>query len=280
MELHWHTEPFLLLGILGMGWLYALLTGPFRHTLAEKPVSFPRRQATLFYTALIVIYLTVGSPLDQIGEQFLFSAHMIQHMLLVYVIPFLVFAGLPAWLIDAPLKNPRLRKAFRFLVHPAVGGATFTIVYTLWHVPMAYEAALQNKTIHILEHITIFIPAMMMLWCFCSPSLLAPPVSYGVRMLVIFLLMVAQLPLFAFLTFADSVHYPTYSWAPRIIPGFGALADQILGGVIMKVSNMVVSMVIFAVSFYLWVKKDTQDDADNSYSVSSSAPRTLAPTGN
>lgn len=270
MELHWHTEPLLLISILGMGWIYALLTGPFRHTIAGKPIPFPLNQALLFYVALILVYLTVGSPLDQIGEQFLFSAHMIQHMLLVYTIPFLVFAGLPSWLIDAPLRKPAIRKTVRFLGHPAVGGAAFTLVYTIWHVPMAYEAALQNKAIHVFEHFTIFVTAMMMLWCFCSPSQLAPPAAYGVRMLTIFLLMIAQLPVFAFLTFADSAHYPTYSWAPRIIPGFDALADQILGGVIMKVANMIVSIAIFAISFYLWVKKDSEGEANDTYWVSSS----------
>lgn len=270
MELHWHTEPLLLLSILGWGWLYALLVGPYRERIAPTGTPFPLRHALNFYGALAVIYLTVGSPLDQIGEQFLFSAHMFQHMLLVYVIPFMVFWGLPVWLVDRPMQHSGVRKTMRFLTHPAIGGAAFTLVYTLWHVPMAYEAALQNKAIHIFEHATVFISAMMMLWCFASPSRLAPAAPYGVRMLTIFLLMIAQLPVFAFLTFSDSPHYPTYEFAPRIIPDLDPLADQILGGVIMKVANMAVSIVIFALAFYLWARKETSTDRNETYYVSSS----------
>jgi len=270
MQLHWHTEPFLLLGLLGLGWAYAILVGPFRRYIASPVTDFPKWHATVFYLALALFYLTVGSPLDQIGEQFLFSAHMVQHMLLIYVVPILVFLGTPAWLVDAPLKNRAVRSVARFLTHPLTGGAAFTIVFTLWHVPTAYEAALQNKTIHVLEHITLFVTAMMMLWCFCSPSKVLPPPAYGIRMLTIFLLMVAQLPVFAFLSFSDSVHYPTYSWAPRIVEWLDPLGDQILGGLIMKISNMIVSLTIFGLNFYLWFREDTAGSlGSQTYSVSS-----------
>lgn len=279
MQLHWHTEPFLLLSILGAGWVYALCIGPFRHKIEPGAVRFPLRHCCFFFSGLALVYLAVGSPLDQIGEQFLFSAHMFQHLLLIYVAPFLFFWGLPAWLVDRPLQWAPLRKIARFLTFPLVGGASFTIVLTLWHVPTAYEAALQNKAIHILEHVTMFGTAVMMLWCFASPSKVLPAAAYGIRMLTIFLLMVAQIPLFAFLTFADSVHYPTYEWAPRIIPWLDPLGDQILGGLIMKVSNMIVSLIIFGLSFYLWFRRETGKSDQQAYTVSSARTPDAAVAG-
>jgi len=78
-------------------------------------------------------------------------------------------------------------------------------------------------------------------------------------MLAIFLLMVGQLPVFAFLTFAGEAIYPTYAWAPRIID-LDPLNDQILGGIIMKVVNMGFSLTILAISFYFWAKSEEQDD--------------------
>jgi putative membrane protein len=255
MELHWHTEPFLLISLLFFVWLYAVATGPLRAKITRQ--ALPWYKPVFYYSGILLAYLTVGSPLDQIGEQFLFSAHMVQHMLLIYAIPFLIYAGLPHWLIDWPLQKAGIRKTVSFLFHPATGGVAFSLIYTLWHIPAAYEAALQNKTIHIIEHITIFVPAMMMLWCFVSPSRVIPAASYPIRMLVIFLLMIAQLPVFAFLSFSETVHYPTYEWAPRIIEDLSPLADQILGGVVMKVANMIVSITIFGLSFYLWARKDT-----------------------
>jgi len=127
MTLHWHTEPLLLITILGFGWLYALGVGPLRHRIAPGE-SFPLGRCITFYAGLGLVYLTVGSPLDQIGEQFLFSAHMVQHMLLIYFAPVLFFFGVPPWLIDWLLAPPRVRRAMSVLTHPACGGLAFTFV--------------------------------------------------------------------------------------------------------------------------------------------------------
>ena len=259
MQLHWHTEPLLLITLLLVGWLYALGTGPLRDRIAPDVSEYPRRAALLFYLGLIIVYLAVGSPLDQIGEQFLFSAHMTQHMLLIYVSPVLFIFGTPRWLIDWLLQPEALRKSMHLLTHPACGGLLFTFVYTVWHVPALYEAALQDKRIHVLEHWTMFSLGLLMLWPYLTTSTRVPRRSYGVRMLAIFLLMVGQLPVFAFLSFAGEAIYPTYAWAPRIIP-LDALNDQILGGIIMKVVNMGFSLTILAISFYFWAKTEEQDD--------------------
>lgn len=258
MQLHWHTEPLLLITLLGVGWLYALAIGPFRSRLARK-APFPLRPCILFYLGLIVTYLAVGSPLDQLGEQFLFCAHMLQHMLLIYVATTLFIYGTPAWLIDWLLRPEWLRKVMSLLTHPACGGLLFTFVYTVWHVPALYEAALHDKRIHILEHWTMFSLGFIMLWPYLTNSTRVPRRSYGIRMLAIFLLMVGQLPVFAFLSFAGEAIYPTYVWAPRIID-LDPLNDQILGGIIMKVVNMGFSLTILGISFYHWAKSEEGDD--------------------
>jgi putative membrane protein len=79
-------------------------------------------------------------------------------------------------------------------------------------------------------------------------------------MLAIFLLMVGQLPVFAFLSFAGEPLYPTYAWAPRIIE-LDPLNDQILGGIIMKIVNMIFSLTILGVTFYFWARSEEQDDS-------------------
>ena len=94
MQLHWHTEPLLLITLLLFGWLYAIAIGPLRSAI-DPNARFSLSRGISFYLGLIITYLAVGSPLDQIGEQFLFSAHMIQHMLLIYITPTLFFVGIP-----------------------------------------------------------------------------------------------------------------------------------------------------------------------------------------
>jgi len=246
------------MSLLGIGWLYALAVGPLRgHLAGDTP--FPLRQCILFYCGLAIVYLAVGSPLDQLGEQFLFSAHMVQHMLLIYCATTLFIFGTPAWLIDWLLRPDWICKPMRLFTHPAFGGLVFTFVYTAWHIPGPYEAALRDKTIHILEHWTMFSLGLLMLWPYLTNSTRVPRHRYGVRMLAIFLLMIGQLPVFAFLCFAGEAIYPTYVWAPRIIP-LDPLNDQILGGIIMKVVNMGFSLTILGISFYYWAKSEEADD--------------------
>ena len=260
IPLHWHTEPLLLLSLILVGWLYALGIGPFRHYFAQKQ-PYPLLKGVAFYSGLIFLYLAVGSPVDQLGEDFLFSVHMIQHMLLIYVSPPLFLVGLPHWLIDPLFKKISIRRIFHFLTHPVSAGILFSLLFALWHIPVLYEAALRDKAIHVLEHYLIFFPALLMWWPILSPSRILPPRNYGVRILYIFLLMVAQLPVFGALTLSQEVIYPTYEFAPRIID-ITPLQDQILGGIIMKVTNMLVSLIVLTASFIYWYR-ETESQSDS-----------------
>jgi len=258
MTLHWHTEPLLLIGLLLPAWLYALWVGPFRVEHAQVR----SWRIICFYLGLIFTYLAVGSPLDQIGEDYLFSAHMLQHLILMYVTPVLFVIGLPPDLVDHFFReNPRLRRGFQFLLNPVTTGAIFSLSFSLWHVPSLYEAALANKTIHIVEHITIWIPGIGVAWNLFSPSRIIPPISYPGRLLMLFVLMVAQLPVFGILTMSGNVLYPTYEWAPRIID-LSPIDDQVLGGLMMKVGGMLFVFPIFAYCFYQWSKTTQTDEIE------------------
>lgn len=258
VTLHWHTEPLLLLGILGTAWLYLALIGPFRRAIAPTE-PYPFRGAFFFLSGLALLYVTVGSPLDGLGETYLFSAHMVQHELLLYAIPPLLIRGLPTWLVDAALSHAFARKPVKVLTHPVVAGVLLTGLFVAWHIPAWYEAALRSKPIHILEHTTIFIPALFVWWKILSPSRIVPPLSHGAQIVYVGLLMIAQIPLFAFLTFASDVFYPTYAYAPRITP-LSPLEDQVLGGIIMKVGNMLVTMVILGSVFAAWAKRAAEEE--------------------
>ena len=108
----------------------------------------------------------------------------------------------------------------------------------------------------------MFGTAMLMWWAIISPSKLLPAHSYGVRMIYIFLLMVGQIPVFGFLTFSGEVLYPTYAFAPRLeFLNVTPLDDQVLGGVIMKITNMIVSLIVLGTSFYLWSRSDRSSDS-------------------
>lgn len=248
---HWHTEPLLVGGILFASWLFYSLIGPLRPKLAPT-ATYPTVHAWRFALATLIFYLTTGSPLDFIGEAFLFWVHMIQHLLLMYICPVLYLWSVPGWLADALLeRSVALRRLWSFCVHPLVSGVLFTLTFSLWHVPGLYEAALVSKPIHILEHITIFIPSIFVWWNLMSPSRVRPSMHEGTQMLYLFLLMIAQTPVFAYLVFSGQPLYPTYEFAPRLME-MTPLEDQILGGVVMKLFNVLLFVLLFGIAFYKW----------------------------
>ena len=248
---HWHNEPHLIGGLILIGWLYAVFTGPLRERLAPG-APFPRGHALRFYLGLIVFYLAVGSPLDQIGERFLLCGHMIQHQLIMYVAAVLILLGLPAWLVAPVTARPNLRTVLGILTHPLVCGLIYTLVYSVWHAPALYDWALQNRWVHITEHVMFFGAALFYWWPILSPSRDFPRLSYGAQMLYLTGVVIGMTPVFAFIAFSNGILYPTYEYAPRLFASFGPAEDQLLGAVIMKMGGMGVTFIVFIIAFYRW----------------------------
>lgn len=251
---HWHNEPWLIGGLVVLGWLWAVLAGPFRPRLAPGE-PFPRRQAWWFYSALFIFYLAVGSPLDQIGERFLFSAHMAQHQLLVYPAAVCFLLGLPAWMIDPLLRRPLIRLPLSVITHPLPAALLYSLVIGVWHVPDLYDLALRDKLVHVVEHITFFLAALLYWWPLLSPSRVLPRRSHGVQMLYLLGVVIAMTPAFAYITFSQDILYPTYEFAPRLIPNFTAADDQLLAGSMMKLVGVFVSLIAFGTIFWRWYEK-------------------------
>jgi putative membrane protein len=254
---HWHTEPALLGGILIVVWLYSVLVGPLRDQIApEQP--FPGGEAAWFTFGVVSFYLAVGSPLDALGENFLFSAHMVQHNILMYVTALVTVIALPGWLTDAAIeKFPKAGALFRFAVHPLVAGVSFTAVFSIWHFPALYEWALHDKVAHMIEHLSMYGVSVMMLWPLLSRAKTLPAMKEGPQILYLFVLMVAQIPLFGILTFSPEVLYPTYELAPRV-SFLDAKSDQVLGGLLMKVANMILSLTLMGRAFYRWERSQRE----------------------
>lgn len=251
---HWHNEPWLVGGLVGAGWLWAVLAGPMRARFAPG-APFPRGHAIKFHLGLLFFYLAVGSPLDQIAERFLFSAHMLQHQLLVYPAAILFLLGLPHWMVDPALGRPAIRRLVRFIIHPVVGGIIYSLVISLWHAPWLYDWALRDKLVHVIEHLTFFGAALLYWWPILSPSRLFPPIPYAAQLLYLIAVIIAMTPVFAYLTFSHGILYPTYEYAPRLFADFSAADDQLLAGVMMKIIGMFVALGAFIRAFYLWYQE-------------------------
>ena len=261
---HWHNEPWLIGGLVALGWLWAVLAGPWRARLAWRTegspeaaarLPFPRGHAIRFYLSLFVFYLAVGSPLDQIAERYLFSAHMLQHQLLMYPAAILFLLGIPHWMIDPVLVRPKVNGPVRLLTSPLLCALIYSLVVGVWHAPTLYDLALQNKLVHVLEHIMFFLASVLFWWPLLSPSRVLPRRNYGVQMLYLLAVTIAMTPAFAYITFSSDILYPTYEFAPRLFANFSAADDQLLAGTMMKIVGMLVTLGAFIIAFFRWYEE-------------------------
>ena len=250
----WQFDPVLIGGILTVGFAYALATGPLRARLAPGE-PYRRGAAAMFYAALALFFVVEGSPLHDLAERYLLSAHMVQHLLLSYVVARMLIVGVPAWLWRVMLTHPRVYPVARVALRPVVTFAVFSLFFALWHVPVIYQAALMNPTLHHVEHLVFLLTAVMVWWPILSPLEELPRAPYLVRLAYLFTLPIAQMPVFAGITFNPDVVYPIYAMAPRAF-GLSAMADQALAGAIMKVFGLFFFGVPFTRIFFEWYRRE------------------------
>jgi putative membrane protein len=249
----WTFAPSIILGVAGLCGAYLYATGPLRrrHGWGE-PVT--RRQAAAFFGGTAVMAFALLSPLDRIGDGYLFGVHMIQHMLLVMVAPPLWLLGTPGWLVRAAVGRPLARRAGRLLTHPAVAFALFNVNFWLWHAPALYNATLTNEWLHAFEHLTFLATAVLNWFPILSPApdelpRLAPPA----QILYLFVSCQPMVLLGAGLTFLRAPLYAPYVAAPRIF-GVSALGDQQVGGLIMWLPGNAVYLLAISVAFFRWLE--------------------------
>lgn len=248
-------DPGVIDGLLAISVLYALAVGPARKYLApEEP--FERNRAISFTIGFLILVIAVATPIDHIGETYLFSVHMLQHVLLMFALPPFLIYGTPVWLADFLFRTEGLGKVLRFFVHPLVACVLFNAVLIFWHFPAFYELALRDSFVHLLEHVTFVAVSIFMYWPLMGYESTRTPVHYGVRILYVLGVSLGQIPLFAVLTFSPTVLYPTYANAPRYYPGLNAITDQMLGGVIMKLVAAIFMFTGLVVYFYRWYNSE------------------------
>ena len=250
----WSWEPSILLGIAIFLGLYLAAIGPLRGWFkASSPV--PNAQKTWFILGTFCIFLALVSPLDELGDNYLFSAHMLQHSLLVFVVPPLLLAGTPAWLADALVRPRLVRTVARTLTHPISAYLLFNLVFAAWHFPAFYEAALENQNIHIFEHLCFMVTAVLNWWPVFSPSTLLPRLSAPVQLVYLFLEGIPCTVLGAVIIFQTTILYTAYASAPALL-GVSPMTDQQIAGLIMAMPGAMAYLIAMSVVFFKWQKKE------------------------
>ena len=199
-------------------------------------------------------FLALVSPLDELGDSYLFSAHMVQHLFLTIIGPPLLLLGTPAWLVKPLLHQRTAFLIARGLTFPAVAFFLYNADFWLWHAPPLYNATLENQSIHILEHLTFIVFGVLTWWPIFSPLEEGlPRLSLGGQILYLFFSGMPAVALGAGLTFSSPLYAP-YIAAPRIW-GISAATDQQLGGLIMWIPGGILYIIIMSILFIRWMQK-------------------------
>lgn len=249
----WNLNPTLWIGYVVVVGLYLYAVGPLRkkYHLAEH---VKRGQMVWFLLGATLMLLALVSPLDELGDTYWFSAHMVQHLFLTVVGPPLLILGIPAWLVKPLLKRRTLYLVARGLTHPVVAFMLYNVDFWLWHAPPLYDAALSNEWIHVLEHVTFIVFAVIYWWPVLSPLEEGlPRLPIGGQILYLFLSGMPSVLLGAGLTFSPPLYQP-YIAAPRLL-GISAATDQQLGGLIMWVPVSILYIAIMSALFIRWMQR-------------------------
>lgn len=255
-HVHWDILAQLLL----VQGAYLAAVGPLRHRFVwPHLVPFPRGRAVLFSLGMLVIFLAEGTPLHELSEQFLFSAHMSQHLLLTTLAVPLLLLGTPAWLARPLLDHPLIARLLRFGTRPVIAIVLFNGTLAVWHLPQLYDWALWNHNAHVLEHVMFIGTAILLWWPVFSPLPELPRLSYPLQILYLFVQSLVPAVIAAVITFGDRVMYPTYNAAERIT-SLSPLADQQLAGLIMKTVGTLALWLVATILFFIWAHREERGD--------------------
>ncbi|MEI6741241.1 MAG: cytochrome c oxidase assembly protein [Gemmatimonadaceae bacterium] len=217
-------------------------------------------QRALFFGALALLFLTLNGPLHDLSDTYLFSAHMVQHLIMTLVIPPLMIMGTPGWMLRPALRHPVVGPLARRLTGLGACFMIFNVVLSFWHLPPMYNLALAHHPVHIVQHLMFLVASVLMWWPLTSPLPELPRAAYPAQMLYCFLMVIPMSVISIYLVMADSLLYPQYAIAPRLL-GVTPMMDQQYGGLIMWIPGGVFFYAVMTVVFFKWVGRGEDDQA-------------------
>ena len=256
---HWST-------VIGLALLAAAYELGVRQAGGGRPEAIARQVHRLqppasrlaFYSGLTVIFLALNGWLHDLSDYYLFSAHMVQHLLLTMLVPPLLIIGTPGWMLRPLLRFPVVARVARVLTRPKVCFATFNLVLAGWHLPPLYNAAMAQHGVHIVQHLMFLAASVMLWWPILSQLPELPRLSYPMQMLYLFLTSIPMSIVAVYITYGGTLLYPAYAAAPRIA-GLTPLEDQLLGGLIMWIPGGLVIFGVITVIFFRWQAHGAED---------------------
>ncbi|MGE5251369.1 MAG: cytochrome c oxidase assembly protein [Bacteroidota bacterium] len=265
----WNLDLPVLIPLAAFGLLY--MVGALRAwRRAGRGHGLTLWQFARFLGALLALVIALLSPLDALSES-LFSAHMLQHQILMIVAaPLLSSSGFSLaflWALPRPgaqgiahLVNRYrlLPSVWKRLSHPLSAWFLFGLAQWLWHASWFYQLALQHEAVHILEHLSFLLTAMLFWWVLFRPA--QDRTRYALAIPYLFTTSLHSAMLSALITFSSSPWYPFYA-ARAAAWGLSPLQDQQLAGLLMWIPGGTVFSLLTIGYFAAWLRALEQRSA-------------------
>jgi putative membrane protein len=249
----WSWDPSILIGTAILLAAYFGAVSPFRRRIRSSD-RVPPTQIAWFVLGTGAMLFALVSPLDEIGDGYLFTAHMLQHALLMFVAPPLWLMGTPGWMLRPLLRSQRIKQLAVLFTTAPVAFLVFNADVLLWHLPALYELTLANENVHIVEHLSFLVTGVLNWWPILSPLEELPRLSYPAQIAYLLLELVPTSVLGWFFVSATTVIYPTYAAAPYIFAIHG-LDDQLLGGYMMAMPEGTTYLAAIAIILRQWASR-------------------------
>jgi cytochrome c oxidase assembly factor CtaG len=226
-------------------------------------------RAGWFVGGILVMLLALISPLDPLADEYLFSAHMLQHLILELAVPPMLLLGITSRFARAVIDRPALGRIERVLGNPLVAWVLGIATLALWHLPRLFDAALGNEYIHIVEHLCFMTTATIFWWPILAP---VPQCRISPLWAQVYLLggAMANSLLGLWLTFAPAGLYAPYLHPADTLHVAGLLRagwritpalDQEVGGLLMWVGGGFVFLAVMVALFLRWFGMAETDSA-------------------
>jgi putative membrane protein len=261
---HLHVDVWLIVAVAAFAWAMAVrleqhrraTLGVAEHGDAEPVVT--KRQIAAFVGGLVTIFVASDWPVHDLSEGYLYSAHMVQHMLVTLVAAPLLLLGTPGWMMRRLLRGKVLR-VVRWVARPVPNLIQFNAILVLSHWPFWVNATLRNHPLHFVAHALLLVSALLMWMVIVSPIKEVPRAKPPAQMLYLFLQTLLPTVPASFLTFGSKPLYSFYEEVPRLY-GWTALSDQQVAGLIMKLAGGMYLYTIIAVIFFRWFNDEERKE--------------------
>jgi putative membrane protein len=236
----WTLDPLQLAPVLLAAAAYAMRA----RTLRRRRTPMAGYRIFLFALGIVLLLIAFASPVAAIGEEELFSFHMLQHVIIGDLAPLCLLAGLSGPMLR-PLLAFRTVERLRVLANPVVALPIWAANLYLWHAPFLYEAAVRHSSVHALEHVCFFAGGLVM-WLPVLETLPAPEwFGTGPKLAYIACVRVVETVLGNVFVWSGTVFYGVYAHGDELW-GISPLQDQGLAGAVMMIEGSIVTIVALA----------------------------------